>query len=44
MVLRANERDAREGGQEGNGSVSCLNCVARELKVMLHWTICNEYF
>ena len=44
MVLRANERDAREGGQKGNGSVSCLNCVTRELKVMLHWTICKEYF
>ena len=43
MVLRANERDAREGGQKGNGSVSCLNCVARELR-SLHWTICNEYF
>ena len=44
MVLRANERDAREGGQEGNGSVSCVNCVVRERKVMLHWTILNDDF
>ena len=44
MVLRANERDAREGGQKGNGSVSCLNCVVTELKVMLHGTICNDDF
>ena len=44
MVLRANERDAREGGQKGNGSVSCLNCVFRELKVMVRWTICNDDF
>ena len=44
MVLRANERDAGEGGQKGNGSVSCLNCVVRERKVMLHWTILNDDF